>query len=501
MESMNWDKLLNKERLHNDEIEISKGFESKIGVIDPSEYPFEFDYLAASSCSVLRAMQDKTQVFAFSSSKFVRTRLTHSTEVASIANSIISMIDRYVSNELSKSGNKKPKRSDTLKEIKDYFLERKDDISLVVTTAGLLHDVGNPPFGHKGEEYLSKIIETWLGKKNQKDLVSNAENRNDLIKVEGNAQTLRYLISENSIKEMKVINPTYAVLSCLMKYTGNTSSKESLSIQSHIQSHKKGFYLSEQETVEKIFSKLGILKNNTTHVRNPLAYILEAADDIAYRTADFEDAFIKGLITEKVILKKLTDLKNSNSTRDKYCTDNFEQLTVALKNRKTGQERIEAVHTWLTKLKLQLIYNTVWSFVINYNDIMKGKFNDELLNDERVFHRKTMTTFEELMEDHVYNCPEIKQQDNQAEKILDTLWNYLTEFIRIGSKEDLDGKNFYKLPNRLQENLKLLLEKQNLDSQDFVYNEIRLVIDFICSLTDENARELAHAFTDLEELG
>lgn len=494
MESMNWDKLLNKERPHNDEIETLEGFERKTEVIDPSEYPFEFDYLAASSCSVLRAMQDKTQVFAFSSSKFVRTRLTHSTEVASIANSIISMIDRYVSNELSKSGNKKPKRGDTLKEIKDYFLERKDDISLVVTTAGLLHDVGNPPFGHKGEEYLSKIIETWLGKKN---LVSNTENRNDLIKVEGNAQTLRYLISENPIKEMKVINPTYAVLSCLMKYTGNTSSKESLSIQSH----KKGFYLSEQETVEKIFSKLGILKNDTIHVRNPLAYILEAADDIAYRTADFEDAFIKGLITEEVISKKFSDLENSNSTsRDKYCTNNFEQLTVALKDRKTDQERIEAVHTWLTKLKLQLIYNTVWSFAINYNDIMKGKFNDELLNDERVFHRKTMTTFEELMEDHVYDCPEIKQQNNQAEKILDTLWNYLTEFIKTGSEEDLDGKNFYKLPNRLQENLKLL-EKPNLDSQDFVYNEIRLVIDFICSLTDENARELAHAFTDLEELG
>ena len=115
MESMNWDKLLNEERPHG-EIETPEGFESSMEVIDPSEYPFEFDYLAASSCSVLRAMQDKTQVFAFSSSKFVRTRLTHSTEVASIANSIISMIDRYVRcKKLPKSGNEKPKKGDTLK--------------------------------------------------------------------------------------------------------------------------------------------------------------------------------------------------------------------------------------------------------------------------------------------------------------------------------------------------------------------------------------------------
>lgn len=411
MESMNWDKLLNKERPHG-EIEdlIPKFNNDNQEIVDPSKYPFEFDYLAASSCSVLRAMQDKTQVFAFSSSKFVRTRLTHSTEVASIANSIISMIDRYVRR------NEKSKKGDTLKEIKDYFLERKDDISLVVTTAGLLHDVGNPPFGHKGEKYLSEIIETWLDKTRieKKKLLSNAENRNDLIKVEGNAQTLRYLISENSIKEMKVINPTYAVLSCLMKYTDNTFSKESSSIQLH----KKGFYLSEQETVEKIFSKLGILKNDTIHVRNPLAYILEAADDIAYRTADFEDAFIKGLITEKAILKKLSDLENSSGAKDKYCTDNFNQLTEALKDQKTDHGRIVAVHTWLTNLKLQLIYGTVWSFATNYNDIMKGKFNDELLKDERVFHRKTMTTFEELMEEYVYNCPEIKQQNNQAKKFL-----------------------------------------------------------------------------------
>lgn len=490
MESMNWDKLLNKERPHGEIEDLIPKFKNKQEIVNPSEYPFEFDYLAASSCSALRAMQDKTQVFAFSSSKFVRTRLTHSTEVASIANSIISMIDRYVNYFLQEE-----KEIKTIREIRDKFLEKKDEIASIVATAGLLHDVGNPPFGHKGEECLSEIIETWLDKKN---LVSNEKKRNDLIEVEGNAQTLRYLISENSIKEMKVINPTYAVLSCLMKYTDNTSSEKS----SYIQLHKKGFYLSEEKTVKEIFSTLGISHEGTVFARNPLAFILEAADDIAYGTADFEDAFVKELIVQDTIKDELVKLnENTNKNKLWLCIENFQNLNTELEKKVTYQEKIVTVHTWITQLKLQLIYGATWSFCANYKEIMTGEFKHGLLEDENCFHKPTMETLGKLMKQCVYNCQEVELQDNQAEKILDRLWVYLTEFIKFGSSEDLKGDSFHKLPIHLQENLNCLSQDQSLADEDFIYNETRLVIDFICSLTDENARELANALSNLEELG
>lgn len=492
MESMNWDKLLNKERPHGEIEDLIPKFKNKREIVDSLNYPFEFDYFTASSCSVVRAMQDKTQVFAFSSSKFVRTRLTHSIEVASIAKSIITMIDRYVNYFLQEE-----KEIKTIREIRDKFLEKKDEIASIVATAGLLHDVGNPPFGHKGEECLSEIIKTWLDKKN---LVPNEEKRNDLIKVEGNAQTLRYLISENSIKEMKVINPTYAVLSCLMKYTDNTS-KESSSVQLH----KKGFYLSEEKTVKEIFSTLEISHEGTVFARNPLAFILEAADDIAYRTADFEDAFVKELIVQNTIKDALVKLNKSKENTNKdnfyYCIKNFQNLNTELEKKVTYQEKIVTVHTWITQLKLQLIYGATWSFCTNYKEIMNGEFKHSLLEDENCFHKSTMETLGELMKHCVYNCQEVELQDNQAEKILDRLWVYLTEFIKFGSSEDLKEDSFYKLPIHLQENLNCLSQDQSLADEDFVYNETRLVIDFICSLTDENARELANAFSNIEELG
>ena len=296
---------------------------------------------------------------------------------------------------------------------------------------------------------------------------------------------------------MKVINPTYATLSCLMKYTSNTRSEEEDPL---IQLHKKGFYLSEKETVSEIFCKLGISHEGTVFARNPLAFILEAADDIAYRTADSEDAFVKGLIVQDTIEDALVKPKKSKDNTY-FCIQNFEKLNNELEKKVTYQEKIVTVHTWITQLKLQLIYGATWSFCTNYKEIMNGEFKHGLLEDKNCFHKSTMETLEKLMEDCVYNCQEVELQNNQAEKILDSLWVYLTEFIKFGSSEDLKEDSFHKLPIHLQENLNCLSQDQSLADEDFVYNETRLVIDFICSLTDENARELANAFSNIEELG
>lgn len=483
---MSWDYLMNDSRKNNNSDDlIPDKFNGKKDIINPSEYPFDFDYFNVSSCSAVRAMQDKTQVFAFSSSEFTRTRLTHSLEVSSVAEMIISMIDRYIKNV-------KPTTDDVRKRftsIKDDFLPKKEKIISIVKTASLLHDIGNPPFGHKGEESLKITVEKWINNKEFPKTSLKDNEKQDLSVIEGNAQMLRFLLSADSIKEMKIINPTYAVLSCLMKYTCSDDAIISKNKPVHL--HKKGFYLSEEKDVKTIFNKLRINRIDNIYVRHPLAFILEAADDIAYRTADFEDAFFKGFITEKDILETQEKVKNSNADHILYFRKNLEKQIKKLDEKLNNYDRFNIIHAWITQLKIQLIYGACWSFCTYYNEIMKGTYSNELLLDDYCFHKPTMENLKAMMEKYVYDSEQIKLQDKEAEIIIEKIWEYLTEFIQEGTSSDFETDLFSRLPYNLRVNLKSLSDKNSDQDHSFLYNEIRLIIDFISSLSDEDAKQLA----------
>ena len=496
LEPMSWDDLLNDTRKEgNPDDLIPDKFNDKAKLVVPSKYPFKFDYFNVSASSAVRAMQDKTQVFAFSSSEFTRTRLTHSLEVSSVAEQIISMIDRYIKYYLNpKNGMLDENDEITVEKKKRYtciqrdFLPRKEDIISVVKTAGLLHDIGNPPFGHKGEKYLEKTVKEWINKKSHTMSLKDDE-KQDLSIIEGNAQMLRFLLSADSIKEMKIINPTYSVLSCLMKYT---CCKDSIiSKDSFVHLHKKGFYLSEEDDVKEIFEELHIKSNKNIYPRHPLAFILEAADDIAYRTADFEDAFFKGCITEEIISETLEKIKKSNERHISYFKDNLEILDKKLDSKSNNYDRFNIIHTWITQLKIQLIYCACWSFCENYNKIMDGIYQNELLLDEKCFHKPTMNNLKEMMEKYVYDSEQIKLQDKETEIIIDKIWGYLTEFIQKGESSDFETNQFSKLPYNLRVNLKSLSDKKSNQKYSFLYCEIRLIIAFISCLSDEDAKQLA----------
>lgn len=485
---MDWKTLINKERLHpyKDFVKYKNNDE----VIDINKYAFEFDNTLASTCSATRAMQSKTQVFAFGNTNFSRTRLTHSVEVALTASQIISSIKRYVNHSI-----KNPASKDTaerLKEIKLKFCSQDNEISSIVSTAGLLHDIGNPPFGHIGEDILKTTISDWFTSKSFTEYQIKEQEKEDLIEIEGNAQGLRYLIEDNSIRELSAINPTLSVLSCLMKYTvANTSQ---IDPNGPIYLHKKGFYLSEEEPISRIFEKLKIPVRKPGNARNPLAYILEAADDISYRTSDFEDSYLKGLIN-------LDDIKNQlkkyDEKKDWACYDCFDKFLEDIKTVNTPSEKSSIVYSWVTQLKIQLIYSATWSFVKNYNEIMEGKFTIELLKDPNCFNKSTLEVLENLMKEKVYDSDEIKNQNIQAKKILETIWLHLTEFIRYGTIEDIKDRNepFNQLPPHLQETLRKLKdrikEKHVYQRNSFLYDELRLIIDFICFLSDDDAKHLA----------
>ena len=287
---MEWNTLICDKRVATDKFKEPQ--EWKDHPIDE----FEKDYKNIISNSAFRRLQDKTQVFPLDKSDFVRTRLTHSIEVSTIANQLWHMIYNGI-----KEG----------KYIKDNFKKFKmeelepEKVTNILMCSGLLHDLGNPPFGHFGEVVIGdwfkqKFEDKTFKFKDQKvsELFKNEKNfnqlGNDLIHFEGNAQALRILLKCYDLKETNHLNLTYSVINTLVKYP--TSSEQIDKDHDNIKFHKNGYFYSEFEALKKVASKTETFSNEQ-FVRHPLTYILEAADDIAYATADLEDAFKKELFT------------------------------------------------------------------------------------------------------------------------------------------------------------------------------------------------------------
>lgn len=447
--------------------------------------PFEEDYSAYISTSVVRALQNKTQVFTEDSSDFTRTRLTHSLEVSSIGIRIAKSL----------CADKSPHFTDIPEEDREFIKAHENDISSILSTAGLLHDIGNPPFGHAGEEVLRKWVADWL--KENKTLITDRNLINDLRNVEGNAQTIRYLLSEVSPIEGE-INPTYAVVSTLMKYTICASKfKNESKEKSKVEIHKPGFYHSEKDAIDTIVKKLGLSDGeDDIPLRNPLAFLLEAADDIAYATADFEDALYKEMISiEK--LKNRAEIQASvkehiqpgqQATQFEYF--NFKELIEKLESCSTKDERLNVTHSWIEEMRKRLIYVAIYEFNTNYSKILEGKFHDELLLAPDSFLNYFLLMLKEYVRHYVHNSDLIKNQKNIAENSLRPILNYLTSFIVNDDLTKVESLNQCPL---IPMQLKSQLEKvENNQPERVLYDKMRIVIDFVCLLTDSSAITLGN---------
>lgn len=270
---------------------------------------FQKDYHSIISSSAFRRLQDKTQVFPLDKSDYVRTRLTHSLEVASIGRSLVQSSCKYLS--------KKEYRTAT----EQIFSDNENNLSDIIQCAGLLHDIGNPPFGHFGEDIIGKWFETNLDAIEEKTNVKlTKQMKLDLIHFEGNAQALRIVLRLQNINEYSATDLTSAVINSIIKYPiPSTQMKKDNNISYY---HKFGYFLSEECWIEKLVNNTGYNQK-----RSPLAYILEAADDIAYRIADLDDAFKKGLITYEQLFY---ELKN-NKYQDFFNSNKYSHLKKAIK--------------------------------------------------------------------------------------------------------------------------------------------------------------------------
>ena len=291
---MNWKKLLSensqRERTSKLILENNKIFtDDKKYVFKDLRNEFEKDYHRVLSSPSFRRLQDKTQVFPLEKNDFVRTRLTHSIEVSSFAKSLgQSIADEIIKKRINKNfGNK------------DVVA-----ITNILATAGLLHDIGNPPFGHFGEDTIRAwfknnldilIIKDENGDKKKLSEILTDQMKADLTNFEGNAQAIRVVSKLHLLVDENGMNLTYALLNTLIKYP--VSSLDIDPSNDDIKYKKMGYNLAEEDLFKAIVENTGTFDKKTGKCyRHPLTFILEAADDIAYSTADIEDGIKKGFI-------------------------------------------------------------------------------------------------------------------------------------------------------------------------------------------------------------
>lgn len=328
---------------------------------------FQKDYHRIVGSASFRRLQDKAQVYPLQRGDFVRTRLTHSLEVSSFAGSLGDTVFRRLIDE-------------NIDGVDDLVRENCRDI---LECAGLVHDIGNPPFGHFGEFAFRQWFEDNF--RNLKFLDEPVEEllseqmKADFLNFEGNAQALRVLSRLHLLMYPgKGMNLTYALLNTIIKYPVSSTQIDRKS--GDIRTKKMGYYFSEQPLFEEITECTG-----ARNFRYPLTFILEAADDLAYKTADIEDAAAKGYINYTIVLEELRSPKFHSMCETNAESDELEKAALSLeKSLKTATElgmhdpRSEAIRRWIVKLQSSLVYSVSDAFCENYNDIMAGEFKCEL---------------------------------------------------------------------------------------------------------------------------
>jgi dGTPase len=249
MSEMKWEKLLSPTR-HDSKNKASEE--------ESSRNAFQQDYDRIAFSSSFRRLGKKTQVHPLSKNDNVHSRLTHSLEVSSVGRSLGNLI-----------GDRIKKKN----ELPDNFLPQ--DIGQIVQTACLAHDLGNPPFGHAGEE----AIKAWFSRKETKELLKDLKKnqQDDLKNFEGNAQGLRIVTKLEYDYENGGMRLTYATLASMMKYPWTSDEAET-------GYGKFSSFQSERDTLAEIALGVGLVERSKYHFcRHPLAFLTEAADDICYR--------------------------------------------------------------------------------------------------------------------------------------------------------------------------------------------------------------------------
>lgn len=464
------------------------------------QYAFESDRGRIINSAAIRRLQQKTQVFPLERNAAVRSRLTHSLEVQQVGRFIVQSIFRQLQGEASQYG----------------LEDAAHAVESLVEMACLMHDIGNPPFGHSGEAAINRWFRQHaVSYRPAASLTDDSaaelwrQLATELQQFEGNAQGIRIIATLQSM------NLTYTQSACIMKYTRPASlTKAEVPADFSYLMKKPGFYHTEQDFIRQQNAALQIQPQH----RHPLSYIMEAADDISYCLADIEDAVEKDILSlERVaeLLKQqfsdcypelsLEELPPLTGLGGKQ--QSFHQMVDEVLSRADRKDS-NRVYEFFIGLRVKMIHPLVQhaasQFVRHIDAIYHGSFNRALLEDHSPCHAITKT-FKAVALQHVFNHKEVELLEMQGFKIISGLLDTFAPLLQLSSAHfaellagtardlPLEQRLLKRLPKKYLQCYKKALQQQPYQGAKAevyeVYLRCRLLQDHLSGMTDHFAAD------------
>lgn len=456
---MNWQSLYSAKRTGDPEQKETNR--------DQVRNSFQRDYDRIIFSSAFRRLQNKTQVFPLPGSVFVHNRLTHSLEVASVGRSLGKAVGDAIADKYTGE-------DENFEEFYKYALPS------VIAAACLAHDIGNPPFGHSGEDAIRTYFTEMEGELKKKVHDSLSPNQlKDFELFEGNSNALRILTNNFNEQIKGGYKLTYTTLAAIVKYP--CASSDGFKKTGLIATKKSGFFDSEKTIYQSIADTLGIPKKqgfDNVYARHPFVYLTEAADDICYRVIDLEDAHRLRIASIDTIKKLFYPFFEEGQDYN-----GLDYLSKQVDNFRDDNQKVQYIRARWIGLMVDKLSKL---FMENEQALLDGTLEKDLMKCLPDKDHQLIEEINRFSVKHIYNYKSVVEIELAGYNIIGGL---LKEFVAavLNPQRPKSGK----LIKLISSQFPVLQEGQG------VYENIQSVVDFISGMTDLYAMELYRKITGI----
>ncbi|MFP4615226.1 MAG: deoxyguanosinetriphosphate triphosphohydrolase [Thiohalorhabdus sp.] len=392
---MAWEHLVTQQRLGREEEPAPQRHRTN--------FQQDFDRIVFSSA--FRRLQDKTQVFPLAESDYVRTRLTHSLEVSCVGRSLGTKVGEEVAAR------------------ERFEVVDPGDFGSIVAAACLAHDIGNPPFGHSGEDAIQHWFATSaIGAEALAPL--SEQQAAEFRRFEGNAQGLRVVTRLQNPDNEGGLQLTFATLGAALKYPRPAHRTEPAG---GVSGKKHGYFAAEDEHFRRVAERTGMLPRDAeagVYCRHPLAFLMEAADDISYQIVDFEDSYRLGLLSFEDVARHIRPILRD----DRRVNARLDQIG-------SEKERVEYLRARAIN---QLVEETATAFLEREEEILAGRFDREL--KELIPSAEAMAEIERTSFERIYNAKGVLEIDAAGFGVLGGLLETFYGPVRETAEAEAAGR-------------------------------------------------------------